>query len=47
MERSAPTPDDQLSDAVTDRLNQVYSDIKADVDPVLFRAQLISLEKES
>lgn len=40
-------PDDQLSDAITERLNQVYSEIKAEVDPLLFLAQLSSIEKDS
>ena len=37
----------QRSDAVTDRLNEVYSRRPAKVDSALHRAQLRSLEKDS
>jgi predicted transcriptional regulator len=35
------------TDAVTERLNEVYTRRPAKVDPVLHRAQLASLEKDS
>jgi predicted transcriptional regulator len=37
----------QKKDAVTERLNEVYSHRGAKVDPVLQRAQMRSLEKDS
>jgi metal-responsive CopG/Arc/MetJ family transcriptional regulator len=37
----------QQSDAITERLNEVYSRHPAKVDPALQRAQLKSLEKDS
>ena len=37
----------QRGDAVTERLNEVYSRGPAKVDPVLHRAQLKSLDKDS
>jgi hypothetical protein len=37
----------QETDAVTERLNEVYSRHPAKVDPLLHRAQLSSLEKDS
>jgi predicted transcriptional regulator len=37
----------QQTDAVTERLNEVYSRRHAKVDPVLQRAQLTSLAKDS
>jgi metal-responsive CopG/Arc/MetJ family transcriptional regulator len=37
----------QQSDAITERLNAVYSRHPAKVDPALHRAQLQSLDKDS
>jgi predicted transcriptional regulator len=37
----------QQTDAVTERLNEVYSRQHAKVDPLLHSAQLSSLDKES
>jgi len=37
----------QQSNAVTDRLNEVYSHRRAKLDSVLHRAQLKSLDKDS
>ena len=34
------------SDAVTERLNAVYANTRAEVDPALHRAQLNTLKKE-
>ena len=39
--------DRQRTDAVTERLNAVYSRQPAKVDPALLRAQLQSLDKDS
>jgi DNA-binding transcriptional MocR family regulator len=36
----------QQTDAVTERLNEVYSKRQASLDPALHRAQLNTLEKE-
>ena len=37
----------QRANAVTERLNEVYSRRKAKVDPLLHRAQLSSVDKDS
>ena len=37
----------QRANAVTERLNEVYSRRKAKVDPLLHRAQLSSIDKDS
>jgi predicted transcriptional regulator len=37
----------QQTDTVTERLNEVYSQLQAKVDPLLHRAQLSSLDKDS
>jgi antitoxin MazE6 len=39
--------DRRRSDAVTERLNEVYSRRRAKVDPVLHRAQVRSIGKDS
>ena len=35
------------SDDITERLNSVYSEVSSELDPALFRLQLLSLPKES
>ncbi len=39
--------DRQQADAITERLNAVYSRLPAEVDPAMHRAQVQSLDKDS